>query len=240
MILITILLLAFLFLAVTAFCVFFDEAVIVRRHAFYRIQTQDKIVALTFDDGPSADWTPQILDVLKKHGVKATFFMIGEHCLKYPEPAKRAALEGHEIGNHTFDHHVLIYYKPDELVEEIKKSEKAIEEVTGKKTVLIRPPKAWLTAVEKKIINELGYKIILWSLNSKDWVNFNSRYIVRYLLHNVRPGDIILFHDSGGVFTSEGGRRAETVKIVGTLIEKLSQKGYRFVTVSELLRLEGN
>jgi len=221
-----------LFLAVAAFCVFFDEAIIVRRHAFYRIKTKDKLVALTFDDGPSPEWTPKILDVLKKYAVKATFFMIGEHCLKYPETARRVAQESHEIGNHTFDH-------PQELIDEIKRSEKAIEEVTGKRTRLIRPPKAWLTSVEKKVINELGYKIILWSLNSKDWVNFNDRYIVKYLMRNIKPGDIILFHDSGGVFTSEGGKRTETVKAIARLIEKLKTKGYRFVTVSELLCFEG-
>ncbi|MGA2775699.1 MAG: polysaccharide deacetylase family protein [Candidatus Omnitrophota bacterium] len=228
-----------LVLAMAAFCVFFDEAVIVRKDTFYRARIQDKVVALTFDDGPSEEWTPKILDVLNKYGVKATFFMIGEHVLQYPEIAKRVAKEGHEIGNHTFDHHVLVYYKPQELVEEIKKAEKAIEETTNRKTVLLRPPKAWVTSPEKIIINKLGYKIILWSLNSKDWVNFDDKYIVRYLMHNIKPGDIILFHDSGGVFTTEGGNRSETIKAVGRLIEKLRDKGYRLATVSELLSLKG-
>jgi peptidoglycan/xylan/chitin deacetylase (PgdA/CDA1 family) len=229
----------FVVLAIAAFCVFFDEAVIVRKDTLYRAKTQDKAVALTFDDGPSEEWTPKILDVLSKHKVKATFFMIGEHVLRYPDMAKRVAKEGHEIGNHTFDHHVLVYYKPQELVDEIKKSEKIIYEVTGKKTDLLRPPKAWVTPAEKKIINNLGYKIILWSLNSKDWVNFNNRYIIKYLMHNIKPGDIILFHDSGGVFTAEGGNRKVTIKAVGLLIEKLREKGYRLTTVSELLSLEG-
>ena len=227
-----------LVLGVAAFCVFFDQAVIVRRNTLYHVVTSDKVVALTFDDGPSSDWTPKILDVLNKYKVKATFFMIGEHVLKYPEVVRRVALEGHEIGNHTFDHHVLVYYKPEELVEEIKKSEKVIQEVTNQKTILFRPPKAWLTPAEKVIIGKLGYKTILWSLNSKDWVNFDDKYIVRYLVHHIKPGDIILFHDSGGVFTIEGGNREETVKAVGRLIEKLKERGYRFVTVSELLRFE--
>jgi peptidoglycan/xylan/chitin deacetylase (PgdA/CDA1 family) len=228
----------FVILLVAAFCVFFDEAVIVRKDTLYRAQTQDKVVALTFDDGPSEEWTPKILDVLNKYRVKATFFMIGEHVLQYPEIAKRVAQEGHEIGNHTFDHHVLVYYKPQELVDEIKKAERVIQEATGRKTELLRPPKAWVTPSEKIIINKLGYKIILWSLNSKDWVNFDDKYIVRYLMHNIKPGDIILFHDSGGVFTAEGGNRSETIKAVGRLIEKLRDKGYRLATVSELLSLE--
>ena len=225
-------------LAIAAFCAFFDQAVIVRRNTLYHVVTSDKVVALTFDDGPSLEWTPKILDVLNKYNVKATFFMIGEHVLKYPEVARRVALEGHEIGNHTFDHHVLIYYKPEELVEELKKAERAIQETTNQKTILFRPPKAWVTPTEKIIINKLGYKTILWSLNSKDWVNFDDKYIVRYLVHHIKPGDIILFHDSGGVFNTEGGSRKETVKAITRLIEKLKERGYRFVTVSELLRFE--
>ena len=227
-----------LLLAVAAFCAFFDQAVIVRRNTLYHVVTSEKVVALTFDDGPSLEWTPKILDVLDKYNVKATFFMIGGHVLKYPEVARRVARGGHEIGNHTFDHHVLIYYKPEELIGEIKKAEKVIQETTNQKTVLFRPPKAWLTPTEKVIINKLGYKTILWSLNSKDWVNFDDKYIVRYLVHHIKPGDIILFHDSGGVLTTEGGNRQETINSVARLIEKLKERGYRFVTVSELLRFE--
>lgn len=225
-------------LGIAAFCAFFDQAVIVRRNTLYHVVIEDKVAALTFDDGPSAQWTPKILDVLNKYNVKATFFMIGEHVLRYPDIARRVALEGHEIGNHTFDHHVLVYYKPEELIEEIKKAEKVIQETTGEKTILFRPPKAWILPSEKAIINKLGYKTILWSLNSKDWVNFDDKYIVRYLVHHIKPGDIILFHDSGGVFNTEGGNRKETIKAVERLIEKLRERGYRFATVSELLRFE--
>jgi len=221
-------------LGLAAFTVFFDEAVIVRRGVVYRGFTSDKVVALTFDDGPSPIWTPKILDELKKAGVKATFFMLGEHVSRYPLEAKRVVREGHEIGNHTYDHHVLIYYKKEELTEEIKKAERVIKAVTGITTRYFRPPKAWLTDEEKKVIKEMGYTIVLWSLNSKDWVNFDDKYIIRYILRNIRPGDIILFHDSGGVFTSEGGSRHETVKVIPRLVEKLKERGYRFVTVSEL------
>jgi peptidoglycan/xylan/chitin deacetylase (PgdA/CDA1 family) len=82
----------------------------------------------------------------------------------------------------------------------------------------------------------MGYKVVLWSLNSKDWVNFDDKYIIRYIESNVRPGDILLFHDSGGVFSTEGGNRQETVKTIFRLVEKLGEKGYRFVTITELLK----
>ena len=220
--------------------VFFDQAVLVRKGTLYRLNVGDKVVALTFDDGPSREWTPKILDELKKAGVKATFFMIGKHVAQYPGIVKRVAAEGHEIGNHSYDHHVIIYYKTDELEKEIRITEKLIKDLTGQTTRYFRPPKAWINNQEKKKIKEMGYEVVLWSLNSKDWVNFDEKYIVRYLLHYVRSGDIILFHDAGGFFGTEGGNRNETVKTIPKLIEKLKNKGYRFVTISELLKLYRN
>ena len=226
---------AVIVLCIAIFTVFFDQSVIVRRGTIYREPTDEKVVALTFDDGPSPVWTPKILDELKKADVLATFFMLGEHVAKYPEVARRVAEEGHEIGNHTYDHRVLIYYKINKLEREIKDTETVIKNVTGKTTRYFRPPKAWLTNEEKKKIDEMGYKTILWTLNSKDWVTFDDKYIIRYILHNIRPGDILLFHDSGGVFSAEGGNRKETVKTIPGLVKKLREKGYGFVTITQLL-----
>ncbi|MCX5668856.1 MAG: polysaccharide deacetylase family protein [Candidatus Omnitrophica bacterium] len=225
-------------LAVLLFTIFFDQAIIVRKDTIYHIQSNQKVVALTFDDGPSPIWTPQILDALKAVNVKATFFMLGMHVQRYPEIARRVADEGHEIGNHTYDHHGLIYYKPEELNRQIKDTERVILNVTGEKTKYFRPPKAWITGQEKKQLIDLGYETVLWSLNSKDWVTFDDRYIIKYILHHLRPGDIILFHDSGGVFRPEGGNRKETVKTIPHLVQLLRERGYRFVTISELLKLQ--
>lgn len=225
---------------VAAFSVFFDQAIIVRKGTFYRAEVSEKVVALTFDDGPSPEWTPKILDELKKVGVKATFFMIGKYVEKYPQIARRVAEEGHDIGNHSYDHKVLIYYRMKTLEREINEAEKVIKDVTGVETHYFRPPKAWLTYQEKEKIKEMGYEVILWTLNSKDWVTFDDKYIVRFLVHNVEPGDIILFHDGGGVFSTEGGNRRETVKAIPLLVEKLREKGYRFVTITELLKMKSN
>lgn len=219
--------------------IFFDEAIFLRKGTIYRGGVSEKVVALTFDDGPSLVWTPQILNELKKANVKATFFMVGEHVRQYPSVARRVAQEGHEIENHSYDHHVLLYYKMDEVLREIKDAETAIQRVTGQTTTYFRPPKAWVTAAEKAKIKELGYKIVLWTLNSKDWVRFDDKYIVKYLLHHVQPGDIILFHDSGGAFATEGGNRRETVLAVKRLIEELKKRGYAFVTLKELINKEG-
>jgi len=231
---------ATLALGAAVFCIFFDEAVLVKKGTFCRQKTSKKVVALTFDDGPSLVWTPKILDALKRSGVKATFFMLGNHVEEYPDIARRVAQEGHEIENHTYDHHVLIYYKMDELEKEIKDTERVIKDVTGKTTRYFRPPKAWLTDAEKQKINDMGYKIVLWSLNSKDWVTFHDKQITSYILRNIRPGDIILFHDSGGVFSTEGGNRIQTVKVIPRLVRKLKERGYKFVTISELLNKKDN
>ena len=226
----------FAFFVAACFCIFFDQAIFTRRGTVYRVKTKHKKVALTFDDGPSPIWTPLILDELKKAHVKATFFMIGHHVKKYPEIAKRVAQEGHQIGNHGYAHSVLLYYTPEELEEEVKYTELVIKEITGQTTTCFRPPKALITKDEKEKLKSIGYQVVLWSLNSKDWVTFDDKYIVHYLLRNIRNGDIILFHDSGGVFTREGGDRSETVSTIARLVEKLKERDFECVTVDELIK----
>lgn len=223
-------------IAFGAFCVFFDEAVFVRKGTIYRVPTLGNVVALTFDDGPSPVWTPKILDELKALDVKATFFVLGEHVQSFPGIAKRIASEGHEIENHTYDHHVLIYYKAAELEKEIKDTEDIVRDVTGQTTRYFRPPKAVLLNREKAKVVEMGYRVVLWSLNSKDWVTFDDRYVLKHILKDIRPGDVLLFHDSGGVFGTEGGNRDETIKTIHQLVPKLRARGYKFVTVAELLQ----
>ena len=230
---------ALLVFAISIFAIFYDEAVLVRKGTFYAGNSKEKLVALTFDDGPSLDWTPKILDALKRADIKATFFMLGAHVKKYPDIARLVVRQGHEVENHSYSHHVLLYYKPEELKKEIKDNEQIIREITGITTRYFRPPKAWVTKKEKKIINDMGYKIVLWSLNSKDWVRFDDKYVVRYIVKNIRPGDILLFHDSGGVMGTEGGNREETVKTIPRLVKKLHQMGYKFVTVEEMFEQEG-
>jgi peptidoglycan-N-acetylglucosamine deacetylase len=230
---------AALSIILVAFTVFFDEAVLVRKGTIFRGTSGKKLVCLTFDDGPSPVWTPRILEELKTAGVKATFFMIGEHVVKYPDIAQRVAAEGHEIGNHTYHHKTLVPCSLEMLQKETEDAEQAIFAATGTHTRYFRPPKAWLTGAGKRKIQEMGYTVVLWTLNSKDWVTFDDRYIIRYIVRHIQPGDILLFHDSGGVFFDDGGDRAETVKTIPRLIERLRKEGYEFVTVSQLLAAEG-
>lgn len=218
-----------------AFCVFFDQAIFSRKNTIYKGKSDKKQIVLTFDDGPSPEWTPKVLEELRKCGIKATFFMVGHHVQMYPEVAKMVANEGHEIANHGYAHSVTFYYTPAEIEEEIKYTEHVIREITGYTTKYFRPPKAWMRDYIKKKVKSMGYETVLWSLNSKDWVSFNHKIIVRYLEKSVKNGDIILFHDSGNVFSREGGSRNQTVKSVSLLVNRLKAKGYEFVTIEELL-----
>lgn len=221
---------------VVYFCLFFDHARLTRKGTTYQVRTNNtKRVAITFDDGPSPIWTPQILYELKKARIPATFFMIGHHVRKYPEVARRVAIEGHEIGNHGYAHSVIFYYTPEELEEEIKYTEHVIRETTGQTTSYFRPPKAWITSIEKEKIKSMGYRVVLWSVNSKDWVTFNASFIVKYIMSRIKSGDIILFHDSGSVFKTEGGNRRETVAAIPLLSKALKDRGFEFVTVGKLL-----
>src|SRR3989338_3457368 len=217
------------------FCVFFDQAVLNRRETIYRVPSHKKQVALTFDDGPSPVWTPLILDELKKVNTKATFFMIGYHVQMYPDIALRVAKEGHTIANHGYAHSVILYYTLAEIEAELKYTEFVIREITGETTQFFRPPKAWMRQDIKDKIKSMGYDIVLWSLNSKDWVAFSHRYIVNFILRRVKNGDIILFHDSGNIFSREGGDRTQTVKAIGLLIGGLKKKGFECATLTELL-----
>ncbi|MCA9400496.1 MAG: polysaccharide deacetylase family protein [Candidatus Omnitrophica bacterium] len=222
------------------FCVFFDQAVLTRRGTIYRKQTNHPQVAITFDDGPSEEWTPKILAVLKKERVRATFFMLGQHVQQFPHVARRVVDDGHQIGNHGYSHHVMLYYTLPEIENEIRYTQHIIQQATGKKTNVFRPPKAWLRNAVKAKINSLGYEIVLWSLNTKDWVCFNHKRIVKNILRNIKPGDILLFHDSGNIFHSQGGNRRQTVKAIDLLIQKLKKKNYQIVTIEELLSYENN
>lgn len=222
-------------LGVVCFCIFFDQAIINRHGTIYRGDSREKKVALTFDDGPSPVWTPKILDELKKANIKATFFMVGHHVQKYPEIAKRVASDGHIIANHGYAHSVILYYTPAEIEEEIKYTEYVIKQATGQTTQFFRPPKSWLRKNIKNAIKSMGYDIVLWSRNSKDWVGFPHHWIVKHIAKNIQNGDILLFHDSGSITSVEGGDRTQTVKSIGLLTKILKDKGFQFLTLKELI-----
>ncbi len=187
----------------------------------------DKVVALTFDDGPDPRFTPKILDILKKENVKATFFMIGSRVDKNPRLARRVANEGHLIGNHTYTHPDLKLDKRDKIIQELKKCQDAIYRVTGQEPHYFRPPKGLFDDTSTAVVRDAGYKIVLWDVCVEHKASPTPEREAKRVLLLVRPGYIILAHD---------GRlnRKKTVKAIPLIIKGLKEKGYGFVTVDEL------
>lgn len=190
--------------------------------------TDEKKVALTFDDGPHYKYTEQILDILKKYGVKATFFVIGVNAEKYPQKVKRISDEGHEIGNHTYSHLNLKELDEKEIRQELIKGERIIEKITAKKPKLLRPPGGTYSDTVVKTASEMGCDVILWSQDTRDWAHTPADKIACGIIDNVKGGDIVLFHD----FVSPDTPTPEALE---KIIPQLLKSGYKFVTVSELI-----
>lgn len=194
---------------------------------YYMVHTQEKVVALTFDDGPDPTDTPDVLDILKAKDVRATFFVLGQAAQANQNLLKRLIKDGHEIGNHSFNHD----YQQRRLVEEMSKTDQEVFAATGTHTYFYRPPGGFLSPSQLDTIKKNGHVVALWSVDSKDWCNPGPKQIVNNVLKSVFPGAIILLHDGGY-------HRVQTVKALEPLIDALRNRGYRFATLSELKTLD--
>ena len=189
------------------------------------INKENKLIALTFDDGPNYN-TNKVLEALKEHNVPATFFILGNKIKDNEHILKRIKKEGHEIGNHTYNHKILTRLKENNITEEIKSTSNLIYEVTGTYPKLLRPSYG---IVNKKVRKLSNYPIIIWDIDTLDWKYHNSNRIAKRVLSKVTDGDIVLMHD---IYSST----ANALKII---IPELKNRGYTFVTVSELFYYKG-
>lgn len=187
-------------------------------------------IALTFDDGPHPEKTPEILDVLKEYDVKATFFVVGENVKANSDLFERIIIDGHEIGNHTFRHKYLFKHKNTrrDMEREIDLCDDEIFNHSEYSSVLFRPPGGIYDATLTSVCGERGYSIVLWSIDTRDWEGRDAFEIEKEILNNVCDGSIILMHD----YVCGESYTAEALKSV---IPKLKKLGYCFVTVSELI-----
>ena len=196
-------------------------------------------VALTFDDGPSQEFTPFVLDILREYNAPATFFLVGVHVERCPDIARRIAEEGHEIGNHTYRHVTMPTASNKTLYEEVIKATRVITQVTGEYPKYIRPPRGVYDARFRRLSHVLGQKIVLWTISTRDWrYGTSTQAIVKRAVSQAKGGDIILFHDSGALIRNEGGDRSATVRALPLVIEGLRQKGLEIVPLGELLEEE--
>lgn len=196
----------------------------------YKAETEEKIIALTFDDGPDTIHTPEILDILEKHHVRATFFLLGARVEKYPDIVKQIDEAGHVIGNHTYWHPDLTKTGASNMKWEIKKSEQAIINAIGKKPKLFRAPYGALNETLVSALPELGYRAVGWSIDSEDWKGLSKEKIKQQVINGLHPGSIVLMHSSGDVHG--------TVDALDELIPRLKKAGYHFVTPTEMWQVD--
>lgn len=199
---------------------------------FYRQGSiKEAKVALSFDDGPDNNYTVEILDILKKHKVPATFFVIGSRCELYPEVVKRMVKEGHLLGNHTWSHPNIIKLSNQEALKEVTKADKIIKRYAGYSPILFRSPYGSLDREKVELFRDKGYKLISWNIDSLDWKGLSAAEVKTNILENLQQGSIILQHSAGG----PGEDLSGTVKALDDIIRVLKKDGYKFVTVDELL-----
>ena len=191
-------------------------------------ESAGKKIALTFDDGPHPIITGKILDILEKYNAKATFFVVGQNVENYPKAFERLANSDCEIGNHTYTHKNIGNMTEAELLSELEKTERAIEAVSHRHTLLLRPPEGNFGEVVRRVSVVRGYDIILWSIDTLDWAHTSAEVMAKKVITRVSSGDIILMHD----YTSGGAHTCEALEI---MIPRLIEMGYEFVTVSELI-----
>lgn len=191
----------------------------------YCVDTAEKKIAISFDAAWGADFTPDLLSILKKYDVKTTFFLVGFWVDKYPEMVKQIDSEGHEIGNHSSKHPHMSQLSKEQITAELKKTSDKIEAITNKKVTLFRPPFGDYNNRLIETSRELGLQVIQWDVDSLDYKDYGTDAIVKRVLSKVKNGSIVLFHNNA-TYTKDA---------LPIILENLQKEGYKIVPVSELI-----
>jgi peptidoglycan-N-acetylglucosamine deacetylase len=199
------------------------------------VKTQDKVVALTFDDGPDPRYTPAVLALARDRHVPLTFFVVGRQVQSHPELLQQEAAEGHAIGNHTWDHPLLPGHRVLADASEIARCGALLQSLLGKPTTLFRPPSGEWDRATRDAAGGLGYQIILWSAAVGHHSVQTPQAMASRIIRRIRPGAIILAHD--GDPTGNRLNRTPNIQAAAIIVAELQRRGYRFVTVPELLAL---
>jgi len=189
-----------------------------------------KQLALTYDDGPNDPHTLNLLDVLAKHDVKATFFLIGKHVAAKPEIARRIAAAGHVIGNHTHTHPNLAFCNEENIRRELSDCEKILQDTIGDHSKLFRPPFGARRPRVLKVARDMGFTPVMWNVTCYDWKPTTAERVERHAIRQISGGDIILLHDGGHI--ALGADRAHTVAATERLITRYKSGGFSFVSIS--------
>ena len=199
------------------------------KYSYGSAHVSGQYIALTFDDGPHPRLTPKLLQILAQRHIKVTFFLIGENVQAHPEIAREEIAEGHEVGNHSWSHPDLKKLPEDKVRSEMQRTDDVIKSAIGRSPTIMRPPYGELSASQGRWINkDFGYKIIRWDVDPLDWKDPGPNVVASRILAATRPGSIILSHDI----------HAGTVAAMPYIIDTLLARGYKFVTVPELIAMD--
>ncbi|WP_226895641.1 polysaccharide deacetylase family protein [Luteolibacter marinus] len=195
---------------------------------FSRVSMSQPYIAITFDDGPHPKNTPRLLDMLRERNIKATFYVIGRNVDLYPNVLRRTVSEGHEIGNHTYTHPILSKLSDSAVRAELTKCRDAVARAAGVKPRTMRPPYGALLQRQREWIHsDLNYPTIMWSVDPLDWKRPGPSVVTSRILSGTTPGAIVLAHDL----------HSQTVDAMPATLDGLLNKGFKFVTVSQLLAM---
>jgi len=214
--------------------VFFTVSSVIYVNAYHRLKpiyevvTKEKVIALTFDISWGNQTPEPVINILKEHDIRSTFFLSGPWAKQYPEIPRRIKKDGHEIASHGYRHVNLSTLSRAEIKQEIMKAHEALKEVTGVSPSLIRTPNGDYNDEVIKGAEECGYKVIQWSLDSLDWMNPGANTIAERVIKRAKPGDIVLMHASDTC--------KQTTEALPVILKELKKQGYKFLTVSELLK----
>lgn len=209
------------------------QVALIKPKVIYRVHTLDKVVALTFDDGPDPRFTLPILDILKEFNAPSTFFIVGNNAKAHPDIVKRIVQDGHELANHTMTHPALAERSPDKTYNELEQCLQTISAATGRRPSYFRPPKGLTTVYVDKATTSLGMQEVLWTVCIENRSAPTPREMADRVLSKVQPGTIILLHD---------GRlnRTKTVQALPMLLEGLEKNGYQVIPLRKMLEIEQN
>lgn len=192
-----------------------------------------KQIALTYDDGPNDAHTLRLLEVLAKHEVRATFFLIGRYVQQRPEIAREVVRSGHVVGNHTFTHPLLIFKTDAEIREELRQCRQSLLDAIGEHSNLFRPPFGGRRPGTLRVARDLGLEPIMWNVTGYDWNGPPAAVIERKISNRVRGGAVILLHDGG--HKQMGADRSQTVLATDHLVSRYRGEGYEFVTIPKMM-----
>lgn len=193
------------------------------------LPTSERLVALTFDDGPDNTTTPDIIDILDRYSVPATFFFIGENINKFPHICDKAISSGHQIANHSFSHARPTDISVEEMLNEFERCDNLLDKILNQSTKYVRPPYGLVTEKQLASLEDKGFNVIGWSIDSMDWYTDDRNEIIECVIDTIHPGAIVLMHSTGG-----SNNRKSTIEALPIIIETLQGQNYSFVTIAQL------